>query len=237
MKEKGPATVWNVVGRRVDFTRRPPLAWGIEIELPFDSLEKERLKRRYGFEIPGRIKNFKFLDLNPQESLPPELRNIGQENDWRRTTLENLVRSGRDSQWADIKRRQEIEELFFWVFGRNKKQIENFSALISKGLGDTLLFVEGHSWNSPFKIGEKSDLDIRDEKIAKFQKWRNDVAVRKILEKYNLPDIYSAIIFVACYDGSKKIRPLDVPFVYAVGEVGNGRNLPVVVVSPRKFAP
>ena len=38
--------VGDITGRRVDFTKGLPLAWGIEIDLSFDSIERDRLAKK-----------------------------------------------------------------------------------------------------------------------------------------------------------------------------------------------
>ena len=60
-----------------------------------------------------------------------------------------------------------------------------------------------------------------------------------ILKKYNDPETFAAIIMYACYNGRKKVRPLSVPLVYSVGEIGPVRKAsygvnPTIVVEPRR---
>ena len=234
MHEKEPLLVPNgdVIGRRVDFTDGLPLAWGIEIELPFDSREKERLDHKYGIKIPDRINRFNFLDLNPQESMPGELRNLARNDEWLETYLYDLVSSGHISQRSDLIRRRRVEDMFFSIFGWNLDKIEKFNYLIEENKGDTLIFVSGHSGRSPWKLGEHSLGEPRDRNERKYQKLDNDVSIRQILKKYNDPEKYSAILVIACYNGEKRVRTLDVPLIYATGNVGGEWGLSAIGQNP-----
>ena len=208
----------DVVGRRVDFTQNLPLAWGIEVELPIDGLEKERLYQKLNIKIPEHIDTFKYLDLCPQESLYPDYRNIGKRESWQYTNLDNLVSGGRSSKRAEMNRRKAIEELFFLVFGNNGTEKEKFSTLIAESSGNTILAVEGHSWDLPWEIGEHASFDPEKHEERKFQKTGNDVPVWRIIKKYN--------------------EAKDITLAYPVGEVNGGRSLagllPTVVVAPRQ---
>lgn len=68
----GPTSAMS--GRRVDFGKAREgdgLAWGIEVDIDLsDSLAKARFQEMK-FEIPTHIKHIKFLELTPQEALPP----------------------------------------------------------------------------------------------------------------------------------------------------------------------
>lgn len=233
-----PSKYTGIVGRRVDFTGRLPLSWGIEIEVPFNPEVKESLQKKYRIVIPERINTFMFLDLNPQESLPPDKRNIDYDFDWFRTNLENLVVSGRGSIWADNKRRRTIENFFFSILALHQKQTEKFNSIIAKCTGNTLLVVEGHSWSAPWIIGEQGYNLDKDPELNHFQKSGNKVAVKKIIEKYNDPSRISAIFFYACYNGERKIKGLDVPLVYRVGPIGEKfvifNSPPPVIVEPKQ---
>jgi len=240
MKENDLSRVGDITGRRVDFTNKLPLAWGIEIELPFDSIEKSRLYNKYKIKIPEHIDTFKFLDLNPQESLPKKLRNISAnpeyENDER--SLHALVASERISKRAQLNRRRTMEDLFFYVFGWNEEEKDKFNSILAKCRGNTILVVEGHSWDAPWKIGEFDNFGPDDPEARKFQKGGNKVPVREILKRYNDQDEYAAILLFACYNGEKKVKAIDVPFAYGLGVVGRGRSLygllPTVIVEPRQ---
>lgn len=140
-----------ISGRRVDFINGKQWSWGIEISLPFRSAEKRHLKSIYSFEFPERLKTLKLLDLNPQESLPKNLRTIKSNfKNYHESILSTLVK---DPHY----RPGETEDFFWSVFGRHKKQIRVFNSILSKSAGTELLFVSGHSEKDPWVVGEETD--------------------------------------------------------------------------------
>lgn len=235
----GLGRIWDITGRRVDFTKNLPLAWGIEIDVPIDEIQRERLSRKNGIVLPDRINLLKYLDLAPQESIFPDYRNMGKDDEWEYTNLDYLVSGGRQSAYAEKRRRKATEDLFFRVFGSNSPEKNLFNGLINKMPGNTILAVEGHSWNTPWEIGEHRSHDPQRSKERKLQKTGNDVPVWKILKSYNNPRVIAGIIIIACYCGYRKVKNLDIPLAYPIGEVygdesGDGL-LPVVVVPPRNL--
>ena len=230
--------VGDITGRRVDFTEGPPLAWGIEIELPFDTLEKTRLDKKCGIKIPRHIDTLKYLDLNPQESMPVRFRNIKNSGDsWYETNLYLLTAPDSISKKAGFVRRKTIEEIFYNIFGRNNDEIEEFNSILLGSNGNTILLVEGHSWDAPWKIGERHNWAPIDSESRKLQKSGNNTPIRDILKRYNDSDKYSAILIYACYNGKRKIKALDIPLAYGLGKVGSSLSqlglLPTVIVKPR----
>lgn len=69
----------SMAGRRVDFGKPREgegLAWGVEVDIDIsDSLVRARFQEQ-SFEIPKHIKKIQYLELAPQEALPPEQRTI-----------------------------------------------------------------------------------------------------------------------------------------------------------------
>ena len=230
----------GISGRLVDFRKGEKVSWGIEIDLPLNLPVKERLEKKYGIKIPDQINRLKFLDLNPQESLPVYLRNLSNDKDaeWLETNLDKLVATNTLNKNARRERRKTIEQLFFMIFGRNEEEVEEFNSLLSKSPGKTILVVEGHSWEAPWSIGEQDPHEPKEESDKKVQRRGNDVSVREILKRYNDPDTYSAILLVACYKGTRGVCALDVPLAYAIGKTGTDQLLsgllPTIVVHSRK---
>lgn len=230
----------GISGRRVDFEKDEKISWGIEIDLPLNPPIKERLEKKYGIKIPDQVDKFKYLDLNPQESLPVYLRgwDKGSHIEWRETNLDKLVATNTINKNARLQRRKTIERLFFAVFGRNKEKIEEFNSLLSTSLGDTILVVEGHSREAPWEIGERDPRGPLKRSIREFQRLGNKVSIEEILRKYNNPTAYSAILVVACYDGSRKVRALGVPLAYAIGFTTTGSSykglLPTTLIYPTR---
>lgn len=204
--------------------------------------KKRRLDRKYGIKIPGHVDTFRYLDLSPQESLPVRLRNIGKQGEiWRETDLYLLTATYSKSKKAELIRRQTLEELFFYVFGLNRQETDQFNSILSGSRANTIILVEGHSMNAPWEIGEKYPYEPEDNKIKRLQRRGNKIPVKEILKKYNDPDKYAAILFYACNRGIRKIKALDVPLAYALGIVGFGKSkrglLPTMIVTPGKTAP
>ena len=224
----------NIVGRRVDFTKNRPLAWGIEIEIPLGSLDKKAVRKLSGVILPDRIFGIRFLDLNPQESLPIELRNI--ESDWKYykdTSLRYLATTGRGT---DTFRREIIADFFYLMFGRNYEQIDEFNSLIKKNRGKEIVIVSGHGWDAPLTIGEQCSRQPYFTKETRVQKLGNEVAVNRILKRYDNTVNYAGILLASCYSGETKIRALGVPVVYTVGEFGGSKSrkgfLPTIISVP-----
>lgn len=223
-----------ISGRRVDFISGREWSWGVEISLPFRPIEKRYLYERYAFKIPENLKTLKFLDLSPQESLPKDLRTIKSIfNNNRGSILDTLVKE-------PYYRLGEIDDFFWSVFGRHKKQIRVFNSILSESTGTELLFVSGHSLDDPWVIGEETEVINGKLSSGKWgglrQHGGNKVPVRKILQRYNDPSTYAAILFLCCYTGTKGPKVLDVPVVYPEGEVYGPLSsrglLPVRIVVP-----
>lgn len=212
---------YRMTGRRVDFTEGLPLAWGIEIDLPFDAQMREQIAKNVKIKIPERVTKLKFLTLNPQESLPYGLRNIDSDlPDTQMSSLEKLAETSKSRDALTIKR-EEIEDSFTVIFHGNDDQISEFNSILAKGKGDTLVIIEGHSWEAPWSLGEQ----IRGQPYegtpdSLSQAHGNSVPIEKILKRYNKPSIYAAVVINACYSGEQKIRTNRVPIAYGIGEVG-----------------
>ncbi|QQG41976.1 MAG: hypothetical protein HYV90_01530 [Candidatus Woesebacteria bacterium] len=224
----------DIVGRRVDFTKKTPLAWGIEIEIPLGSFERKAVRKLSGIILPDRISGIRFLDLNPQESLPVKLRNI--QSDWKYykdTSLKYLATTGRGT---DSLRRERLAEFFYLIFGENYKQIDEFNSLIEKNNGKEIVIVSGHGWDAPLTIGEQYSRQPYFENEARVQKRGNEVPVNRILKKYDSPVNYAGILLGSCYSGKTKICALGVPVVYVTGEFGGSKSqkglLPTTISVP-----
>lgn len=236
--QRGEIGSWaaKLSGRRVDFKSEEGLSWGIEVTLPIDSFLRKELSVRLGIAIPPEIKTIKYLDLAPQEALYPKDRNI-QTNSFRwQNRLLSIASKTTSNPWlekitavfaerpADVRRRWAVIDLFQNVFGNNLEQIDKFNQRLSSSDGSEIAIVAGHGGGEPWVIGEQTS-GVISERDRDFQKEGNDVSPEQILEKYDKPDLYSAILFVACFTGEQKLPKSKVPVFRGVGKLAGIHSL------------
>ena len=232
MPERNPSR-FEIVGRRVDFETNP-LAWGIELDIPIGITEKVKIFERSSVQIPHRITTITYLDLNPQESLRKNLRNIqSDERSYRNTSLYDLANRVEGSDEIRIRR---LSDLFFLSFGNNLDKIEKFNLHLSKSRAKKIAIAYGHGGCLPITLGEQSLYQPRGE-LSKIQKKGNEVPVGKILIRYNNPEIYTGILIATCTYPEKRITPLKVSIVYVSGDFESAKSwkgmLPTRVSIPR----
>lgn len=218
----------DLSGRRVDFKFKTGISWGVEVDFSIGSDQKEHIKDVSRVRIPSSINSIRFLDLNPQESIPPKDRNISSDHvNWKTTPLSILTRSTVAKKtiftsWgereADMKRTEGLGDLFEDFFASDKLGAAQFSRTLLHSRAPKLLIVMGHGDDDPWTIGEQYSQE------PTFSKWKqklgNSVPVKTLLKRYDSPGEYAAIMLFVCYTGTRGIRPLNVPIVYPEGTVG-----------------
>lgn len=224
-------------GRRVDFGRPREgkgLSWGIEIGISIDETFKEDLLRTTGIIIPEHINTIRFLDFNPQETLPRNERNINIDiPDGYKTSLIRLTDNSSKSS-------THLQRLFFDVLGRNEKEIKMLNKELEKRRGKEILIIDAHGGYENY-LGEDSNSCVMDEETGRIiQEFGNIVEIEDVLKRYDDPDTFSAILLHACSNkrNPAHISPLRVPVVRAIGDVGGGLKSrmgknPVQIFIPR----
>ncbi len=156
----------SMAGRRVDFGKAGEgdgLAWGVEVDIDIsNSLVRTRFQES-SFKIPDHIKNVKFLELAPQEALPPEQRNIRSKMKPRsilgasslipvatpskpRNPMLEKIRNGFNLlSPEDQKRFESLRAMITWTFGPANGSEKRFNDILKQSKGDTLVIVHGHS--------------------------------------------------------------------------------------------
>lgn len=230
----------GVVGRRVDFTKRLPLSWGVEIDISLGRAEKHVVFERSKIKIPKHINNIKFLDLNPQESLPVPLRNIRSDFEEYQATILNFLAdsslSQREYETRKLKVMGNLFKLFFW---KNDDEAKYFNKTLSGAKGQEIVIIEAHG-NDDLFIGEQYSHDPERWEDQKYQSEGNQIAIQKILRRYSDVSKYAAVLLISCYVGEKELKPVGVPMVYINGEIehttGSSRKkYHTLLVVPKSF--
>lgn len=238
----GPAA--SMAGRRVDFGtpgKAEGLGWGIEVDLDItDTLARYRIEGSC-FKLPPHIKKITFLDLAPQEALPPNQRTI-------RSTIRphsfrghseltmvaaptnpgnpRLVKLRRDFnllESQDERRYKELGTMISWIFGPSDKAKKRFSNVLKQSSGDTLVIVHGHS-SDMGGLGEQYPDEIHDKSGGIVQRMYNFVSMDAILNRYNDPEKFSAIVLNGCNSEMGSVKAKEVPVFYPKGIVKGSAN-------------
>lgn len=254
-QEIGPTA--SMSGRRVDFGKvgeGEGLAWGVEVDIDIsDSLVRARFQEG-SFKIPEHIKQIKYLELAPQEALPPEQRTIrskmkphsifgssalisvatpvtpGNRN------LENVRRAFNLLNPKDEARFKSLRAMVTWTFGPSNKDKERFNDVLKQSKGDTLVIVHGHS-SDLSGMGEQYPDETKDESGNVIQRKWNFVPIGEILSVYDDPNKFAAIVLHGCNTEKGLVEARKVPVFYPTSGVKQSDNPRFAWNSPGGFAP
>ena len=233
----------SMTGRRVDFGKPGEgegLAWGVEVDIDIsDSLVRTRFQE-YLFKIPDHIKKIKYLELAPQEALEPKLRTIRSKMKphsilgssslipvatpapYRNQTIEKVRNACNLLSSEDEKRFRELRNMVTWVMGPGSKDKKRFNNTLEESRGDTLVIVHGHS-DDLSGMGEQYPDETKDDQGNIIQRKWNLVPIDEILEKYNDPDKFVAIVLNGCNTEKGAVEAKNVPVFYPMtGTKGSG---------------
>ena len=225
-------------GRRVDFGKPGEgegLAWGVEVDIDIsDSLVRARFEEQ-SFEIPNHITKIKYLEMAPQEALPPNLRTIRSKMKpesflgssslvpvatpapYRNPTIEKVRNAFNLLSSEDQKRFRELRAMVDWslVTGAAKKR---FNEILKQSKGDTLVIVHGHS-SDLSGMGEQYPDETHDKSGKIIQRMYNFVPMDEILSRYDDPNRFAAIVLHGCNTQKGLVEAKNVPVFYPTSGV------------------
>lgn len=183
--------------------------------------------------LPKNIKKIKILDLSPQEALPKKQRNIdSKRNFWHDEYPTNtltrqpislvdraLINLGMQSR--SIQAKSEIlQDIFYDVFVNNKAVLAHFREKLEKSKAEEILIIHAHGGYDDF-IGEQG-YEVKG-KTAQYQAEGNRISLTEVLDKYDQPEKYAAILVSTCYEGKDVSRRGKVVVYRTFGRSGGGR--------------
>lgn len=247
MSESGEQNIGpmaSISGRRVDFGvpgEGEGLAWGVEVDIDItDSLVRARLEES-SFKIPSHIKNITYLELAPQEALPPDQRTI------RSKIMPRSIRGGSALMEVatpakpgnptfeiirhgfnlirpeDSSRVKALHGMITWVFGPSDENKKRFNEILEKSTGDSLVIVHGHS-SDMSGMGEQYPDPMKDDQGNIIQREHNFVPIDSILDRYNDPNTYAAIVLHGCNSEKGEVKAKKVPVFYPMSAVKSSDN-------------
>lgn len=245
MSESGKESIGptaSMSGRRVDFGRvgeDDGLAWGIEVDIDIsDRLARSRFQGD-AFKIPDHVKAIKYLDLAPQEALPPDQRTIRSKRKPHsffggsllipvatpaprgNPKLEKIRKDFKVLRSEDEARFKLLQIMVSWSLMTEAGK-KRFNEILQHYGGDTLVIVYGHSADLS-SMGEQYSMDRTVDETGKIiQRAGNSVPIDSILGRYNDPNKFTAIVLYGCNTegGIPKVKKVQVPVFYPTDEGG-----------------
>src|SRR3990167_5404264 len=230
----------NVVNTYTDAVRDLAKEKGISLT---DQEIQDEVKKKEGrtwfmdidkVALPSNIKRIRIVDLSPQEALPKDQRNIdSKRNFWhdKHTTIKLTSQPSENSlvdrammklamsTKSTMNRSEALQDLFYDVFAQNQEVMSQFRKDLEQSGAEEVLFVHAHGGYDDI-IGEQ-DYEVKGDD-AQFQAEGNRIALTEILDKYDQPEKYGAILVNTCYKGKEKPRIGKVPVFRPYGYSGGG---------------
>lgn len=203
-------------------------------------LEKRKTRRFYRatslINLPDNIRKIRVLDLSPQEGLPKHLRNIDSKRSFYhvpyninrlqmssgKSVIDKVLLTLFQESLSNIKRIKALNELFYDVFGENKKEIELFKSILNNSKASEVLFVHAHGGSSNI-IGEQTS-PVVGKYADRRQVEGNRIDLTEVIEKYDKPKIFAAILVSTCYIGKEDPPVRSVPVFRIKGLSGGFRG-------------
>ena len=228
----------SMAGRRIDFGKvgeGEGLAWGIEVDIDIsDNLVRSRFQET-SFKIPDHIKKIKYLELAPQEALPPDQRTIRSHMKPRsilgssslipvatpakqgNPTFEKIRHGFNILRPEDEARFKSLRAMVNWslVTQTGKKR---FNEVLKETKGDTLVIVHGHSADLS-GMGEQYLDETHNKSGGIVQRMYNFVPMDEILERYNDSDKFAAIVLHGCNTEKGVVEAKKIPVFYPTSGV------------------
>lgn len=229
----------SMSGRRVDFGKAGEgegLAWGIEVDIDIsDSLVRSRFQET-SFKIPDHVKTIKYLELAPQEALPPDQRTIRSKMKPRsifgssslipvatpappgNPTFEKIRKGFNLLRPEDEARFKSLQAMVSWSLMTEAGK-KRFNGILEQTKGDTLVIVHGHSGDLS-GMGEQYSMDkTTDDAGNVIQKAGNNVSIDSILSRYDDPNRFAAIVLHGCNTEKGAPEAKKVPVFYPTSGV------------------
>jgi len=261
IKEKyGTEPQTGLVERGVRFDGPEGPAWAVEAYIPISKTIRKIVKRAYGvrIDIPERIAGIIYLDLAPQQSIYPiKYRTI--KTDWRtksrllaRQPLDRLrtasqkdnlldffaflhsINMGGPNNSPEEKKARVFTDILQNIFSERKELQEEFNELLAQGKGTELVIVDGHGGGKPEHIMGEQYYDTVKKGDYTVQRAGNRVFTKEIVEMYNDPKTYAAVIFHACNIEGVDVPVKDVPIIHPLGASTTGDSLLADVIPAYK---
>jgi len=197
------------------------------ISLEGRNLEKDLERKGKGgwfidheFPLPESIKWITYLDLSFQENtLPRKLRDadIKSPRGWYHDLIlanridrlldnkHGFIGSGFGLYNTSLKRGNALTGVFKDVFGSNSDEAQKFIERLNISEGNEILIVHGHSGFTDV-VSEKGYSGSGDKMRAV-----NGVDIKQVIERYNDPGKYAAILVHSCYLLDKPPPVKDIP--------------------------
>lgn len=243
LKEKygiEPQTGLRERGVRFDYEDGP--AWAVEAYIPLTNIMRNFIESGLKIKIPEKITGITYLDLSPQESIfPAKFRNIT--TDWQSKTrptvdlfglgrpLDRLrIASARDalsdffaflaylnmSSQKEAKKAAVFTDMLDRTFVGKEDAQKKFNEILAKATGTDLLIVHGHGGGDPHHMGERwPDTIMSGDYVA--QRSGNKIMTEDVIDKYNDPKTFAAMILHACNMQKADLVAKDVPLIYPKG--------------------
>lgn len=220
----------------------------------FEKFNRGRMySGKYDIPLPPTIRKIRLVDLAPQESLRRKDRNIKSTTNsfnldadlFNNPIVKKLMGSTQEAafnspilQWfmanRTLARRQgAFDELFFDIFAEDKQGIKRFLEILSHNSAPELLVVMAHGGDDAL-IGEQTSVfepdaftsqQIEQNQIVIPQAKGNWLDMRQVLQKYDKPDQFAAILFRSCHTGGKLPPVENVTTVRPIGTVGGYKSI------------
>lgn len=224
----------SMSGRRADFGKAGEgegLAWGVEVDIDIsDSLVRSRFQEGL-FKIPDHVETIRYLELAPQEALPPKQRTVRSSIKPRsiigssllipvatpapqgNPTFEKIRKSFNTLRPEDESRFKTLQAMVSWSLMTETGK-KRFIEILKQSKGDTLVIVHGHSSNLS-NMGEQYLMDKTTDGTGNIiQKAGNNVSIDSILSRYNDPDKFAAVILHGCNTKKGTLKAKKVPVFY-----------------------
>lgn len=110
-----------------------------------------------------------------------------------------------------------------WTFGPAGKGEKKFNEVLKESKGDTLVIVHGHSGDLS-GMGEQYPDETKDESGNIVQRKNNFVPTSEILNRYNDPNKFAALVLHGCNTDKGTVEAKNVPVFYPTSAVKGVSN-------------
>jgi len=212
-----------------------------DIELFFQEEGERRLYSEDQYlKIPMNITKIRVLDLSPQEGMPRSLKSIRlagikgkirelfpQKSIGSRIRRESVTGEPNATKLPLIQaalnnsiRRKTLSELISNVLGGNDKEKKLLESVLRDSKASEMLIIAAHG-GSDNDIGEQTGAVVG--KYADGRQARgNWVDLAQVVEKYDKPEAFAAILIRTCYYGTDKPPVKSIPVFRPKGSVPGG---------------
>lgn len=191
----------------------------------------------HSIDLPSNIKRIRILNVAPQESLPKKQRTIDSRlNSNIKNPITNITAPPSENSFMnkllfslqlsstnELRRGNAFEGIFYEIFSGDTDKIKQFQDILKNSNAEEILIILGHSGDDDYagdEVGEQG-WSVKGPD-SEWQSPGNRIKITEILEKYNQPEKFGAIIFDTCYLGKKNPPVKDIPVYRVQGHSGMG---------------